>query len=116
MAFGVAQDFYDFFDAHPDGVYDIPGDPDKLDGHCVAIIGWGVTKDGTKYWLVRNSWGGKWADQGCFRIKKESIYVVLKSDVWGAHPDIDWVKYRENLLIQDHKKFLAEHKNKNHNK
>ena len=35
----------------------------ELGGHAVKIIGWGV-EDGTKYWLVANSWNNDWGDHG----------------------------------------------------
>ncbi|CAJ0594795.1 unnamed protein product [Cylicocyclus nassatus] len=35
--------------------------------HAVKIIGWGVD-NGTKYWLVSNSWNSDWADEGYFKI------------------------------------------------
>ncbi|XP_028111031.1 senescence-specific cysteine protease SAG39-like, partial [Camellia sinensis] len=32
--------------------------------HAVTIIGYGATSDGTKYWLVKNSWGSGWGENG----------------------------------------------------
>nr|AHA62779.1 RCR3-like cysteine protease [Mirabilis jalapa] len=39
--------------------------------HAVAIIGYGESDDGIKYWLIKNSWGTKWGENGYMRIKRD---------------------------------------------
>merc|ERR550539_803657 len=39
----------------------------KLD-HAVAAVGYGTTEDGIDYFLVRNSWGSEWGEDGYVRI------------------------------------------------
>lgn len=36
-------------------------------GHAVKIVGWGV-EDSVNYWIVANSWGASWGENGFFRI------------------------------------------------
>ena len=38
--------------------------------HGVAIVGYGTTLDGTKYWVVRNSWGPEWGEKGYIRMQR----------------------------------------------
>lgn len=38
--------------------------------HAVLVIGYGSTQEGTKYWLIKNSWGTTWGEKGYMRIKR----------------------------------------------
>mmetsp|Transcript_35967 Transcript_35967/g.57293 ORF Transcript_35967/g.57293 Transcript_35967/m.57293 type:complete len:380 (-) Transcript_35967:98-1237(-) len=36
--------------------------------HAVAAIGYGVDEEGVKFWLIQNSWGRSWGEQGNIRL------------------------------------------------
>jgi len=58
----VYQDFYSYktgIYTHVSGAF--------VGGHAVRVIGWGVAS-GVNYWLIANSWGTSWGEQGYIRI------------------------------------------------
>ena len=38
-------------------------------GHAVTAVGWGTPK-GTDFWLIRNSWGADWGENGYIRLAR----------------------------------------------
>ncbi len=61
--FSVYSDFMNY----KGGVYKKTASASMLGGHAVKIIGWG-NEDNTEYWIVANSWGPAWGENGNFRI------------------------------------------------
>nr|CAB3493207.1 unnamed protein product [Digitaria exilis] len=38
--------------------------------HAVTAVGYGTAEDGTRYWLMKNSWGTSWGEAGYVRIRR----------------------------------------------
>jgi len=38
--------------------------------HTVVVVGWGHDADAGDYWLIKNSWGTTWGENGFFRLKR----------------------------------------------
>ncbi|KFK43609.1 hypothetical protein AALP_AA1G148800 [Arabis alpina] len=52
------------------GVYDAP-DCGTNTNHAVTFVGYGTSQEGIKYWLVKNSWGETWGENGYMRIRRD---------------------------------------------
>lgn len=63
-------DVYDDFRFYDGGIYAYV-EGEKLGGHAVIIVGWEDEDDEYPYgrWIVKNSWGTGWGEDGYFRIK-----------------------------------------------
>jgi len=59
---------YDDFMSYKGGVYRRGRHTKLMGGHAVKIIGWGKEDNGDEYWIVANSWGTEWGENGFFRI------------------------------------------------
>jgi hypothetical protein len=72
----IYSDFYSF----SGGIYEhVTGT--LSGGKSMLIVGWG-TEGSTPYWIVKNSWGPGWGDDGFFRIARNANHANCEFAEW----------------------------------
>lgn len=80
----VYPDFYTF---NPKtDIYEWDGYGESIGGHAIEIVGWGE-KNNKKYWIIRNSWGINWGDNGYFYIARGKNECKIEENVMAGVPD-----------------------------
>lgn len=67
------------------GVIDIPPNKKSHINHAVLLTGYDRDVNGT-YWIIQNSWGEKWGDNGFAKIRATEGEGVLLSQIYGVYP------------------------------
>lgn len=84
----VMEVYDDLFDYTGRGVYAHGADAKLAGVHAVNIVGWDET--GPKpFWIVQNSWGPGWGDNGFFYALMYENESLLESEAYAADPDLE---------------------------
>ena len=88
IACGIAVP--DSLEDYTGGIYcDTTGNVDIV--HDISVVGYGE-EDGQKFWLVRNSWGEHWGEQGFFRVCRGTNNIAIETDCAWATPKDTWTE------------------------
>jgi hypothetical protein len=90
---------YDEFRAYRGGLFD-GCQPGQDNNHAVLVIGYGTTDDGEDYWLIKNSWGVFWGEDGYMRMKRGVKMCNIGSIITGV----------ECALMNDYEYYSSEEK------
>ena len=100
---------------------------DNKTDHAVLLVGYG-TRNGTPYWLIKNSWSHNWGDNGFIKIRhglcgvEKRPFVVLNKErkplLWQLEEKVKKEKEKrlKEKLREQMKAELAEQNANNDNK
>ena len=84
-AYNVYEDFY----YYTEGIYEhVFGD--LLGGHAIVIVGW---DDLEQCFIVKNSWGPEWGENGYFRIAYSQVLNEVKFGISAIDYDVQLSQY-----------------------
>lgn len=74
------------FRFYKSGIIDIPNTNSSQINHAVLLTGYDTDVNGT-YWIIQNSWGETWGDNGYAKIRVRNGDGVLMCQLYGVYPN-----------------------------
>jgi C1A family cysteine protease len=82
----IALDASNFaFRFYKEGIINIPANYSKTINHAVLLTGYSKDENGT-YWIIQNSWGRTWGDNGYAKLRAIDGDGVLLCQIYGVYP------------------------------
>ncbi|EGR34799.1 hypothetical protein IMG5_001760 [Ichthyophthirius multifiliis] len=63
--------------------------------HAALCYGWGESEKDGKYWLMQNSWGKEWGENGFFKIRRGTDESSVESVAEYANAEIIYLKKKQ---------------------
>ncbi len=82
----IALDASSFiFRFYNSGVVDVEPDNTNYLNHAVLLIGYDTDEEGL-YWIIQNSWGTDWGDNGLIKVRAKEGEGVFLCQIYGVYP------------------------------
>jgi len=85
VAIGMKKPDFQNYKFYSTGVFE-PSDCPHKSNHAVLVVGYGITSDGQKYWLIKNSWGTGWGDDGYMKMARNHDNMCAISN-WAFYAE-----------------------------
>jgi cathepsin C len=75
-----------------EGTYEKNVKPWEFTNHAIVCLGWGeetVDDNVVKYWILKNSWGESWGENGYFKLTKGSNMASVEAQGVYLIPDLE---------------------------
>lgn len=73
------------FRFYKSGIIDVPSTETESLNHAVLLVGYSYDENGG-YWIIQNSWGKDWGDNGFAKIRHKNGKGVLLCQIYGVYP------------------------------
>lgn len=74
-----------YFQFYKSGVIDVQINKTQHLNHAVLLVGYGFDEGGL-YWIIQNSWGVQWGDNGFCKIRVKDGDGILLTNLYGVYP------------------------------
>lgn len=86
-------------DNYTGGIFnDTTGDLNEV--HDISVVGYGV-ENGEKYWIIRNSWGQHWGEEGFFRLIRGINNIGIENNCSWATPKDTWTNQEWHTTTEE---------------
>ena len=63
-----------------------------ITNHIISIVGFGTENSGEKYWIVKNTFGTYWGEDGFFRIRMHRDNLGIETYCSSGYPSYELIK------------------------